>query len=320
MKFRKEVIRVGEYFHPDASGGVLAITLDRIKKWIANFESAGIKVWLPIRHSKDPRDNAGWVTGLSLDGDKLMADMDVTDNPTAERIENGTITDVSIGLEFDFTDDKGNIFDEIIRHVALTVDPHIRMQEGFIAAEYKTNIELIRGGDTMSDDKLSLLDKVELALESKAAIKVELEAERGKVVELEAQLNTLKGRITELEGFEGKVKTLEAEATKAAADKLKVELEAAIDDGIKARKVIPAERELLLEAYTDVEKLKAAIDVRPVNKEINLEGAEIVENPNKDELVSETGKTVLKGLGLDPNDQKTAKQYSDALSKKAGDK
>ncbi len=298
-KFKKEIIRVGEYYHPDAPDGKLDVTLDRINNWIDNFTKAGIKVWLPIRHSKDPRDNTGWVTGLLVEDDKLIAELEVTDKDIATRLEDGTIKDVSIGIEFDFTDDKGNIFDEIIRHVALTVDPHIREQEGFIAAEY--NIDIIRGGDTMSEiteGKVMGWINEHIAaaipgpLKPDVKLTAELETAEGKVTELE-------GKVTELEAVTKERDTLKTEKDTADAKALQLEWDAEWDKGCQARKVTPGEKDIYLEATPDPEKLKTAIEARPVNKDINLEGAKTVKNPN--DGLTEADRQAITATGHNPD-------------------
>ena len=130
-RFRKEVIRAGTYYHPDAPQGTLEVTAERMQMWADNFAEAGVKVWVPYRHSKNPKENTGWVEDMTVEDDKLFATLNVTDAAAAEMLRDGTIQDVSIGIEFDFVDDHGRHFAEVIRHIALTVDPHIREQGPF---------------------------------------------------------------------------------------------------------------------------------------------------------------------------------------------
>jgi len=67
-----------------------------------------------------------------VDGDKLFAVLRITDERAAALLRDGTIEDVSVGVENDFVDMSGRRWGEVVRHVALTLDPYIRNQGGFI--------------------------------------------------------------------------------------------------------------------------------------------------------------------------------------------
>ena len=131
-RFLKEIIRVGDYRHPALPDETVVITPDRLRRWVRNFYAAPVKVWVPYRHSADPQDNTGWVEDLLLDGEKLFAVLRITDEGAARLLRDGTVEDVSVGVEADFVDMTGRRWDELLRHVALTLDPHLRRQEGFI--------------------------------------------------------------------------------------------------------------------------------------------------------------------------------------------
>ena len=153
-RFRKELIRTGTYPHPTpADGGAertFVVDRTRLEGWVSAFRHSGTKVWVPHRHSMDTRDNAGWVEELFIEDDALCAVLRITDAETAERIRQGTIADVSLGIEFDFTDSEGRTWPEFIRHVALTVDPHIAGQGPFIELSHREmimNLENENGRD-----------------------------------------------------------------------------------------------------------------------------------------------------------------------------
>ncbi len=131
-RFLKEIIRAGSYRHPDAPAEPLVITPARLRAWVANFYAGPAKVWVPYRHSADPQQNTGWVEDLFLDGDKLFAVMRITDERAAALLRDGTVEDVSVGVERDFVDMSGRRWGEVVRHVALTLDPYIRNQGGFV--------------------------------------------------------------------------------------------------------------------------------------------------------------------------------------------
>lgn len=131
-RFKKHLIDVGTYPYPGDPSRKFVVDEKRLEEWVRAFREAGIKVFIPLRHSKDPRDNVGWVEDIFIEGGSLYAVMQITDPEVAEKIRRGSIIHTSLGIEFNFTDDSGRTHKEIIRHIALTLDPHITRQEPFI--------------------------------------------------------------------------------------------------------------------------------------------------------------------------------------------
>jgi hypothetical protein len=132
VRFKKEIIRVGRFRHPQDPDEVVEITEGRLRKWAENFRRAGVKVWVPYRHSADPKDNTGWVESMYVDGGRLFAVMRIVDDETVGLLREGVVEDVSVGVDLDYVDGEGRRFGEVVRHVALTLDPYVRKQEGFI--------------------------------------------------------------------------------------------------------------------------------------------------------------------------------------------
>jgi len=122
-QFRKEVIKVGKYIHP-ATKKAFEVTTDLLNHWVSTFNrwvGAGNHVPIPLGHSKvnNPESNAGWVTGLSVDGDSLIGIMELSD-PSLART-----TDVSLCVDGEVADGRGNKYTNIITHIALCTDPVI---------------------------------------------------------------------------------------------------------------------------------------------------------------------------------------------------
>ena len=133
--YEKELIREGEWAHPQRASVKLKITLARMKEWVANFNKQLFKVPVPKRHSLDPEDNRGWVKKLILrknDEGKhvLFGHLDITNDKMQKSIDTGDIQDVSVSIG-DYRDNKGKKHGEALQHVALTVIPHIDSQAGF---------------------------------------------------------------------------------------------------------------------------------------------------------------------------------------------
>lgn len=133
--YKKELIREGEWAHPQDSKVRLKITLNRMKKWVENFNKQLFKVPVPKRHSLDPEDNRGWVKKLVLrkneDGKHILfGHLDITNDKMKDAINNGDVQDVSVSVS-NYMDNKGVRHGEALQHVALTVIPHIDGQTGF---------------------------------------------------------------------------------------------------------------------------------------------------------------------------------------------
>ncbi|UCH78983.1 MAG: hypothetical protein JSU81_03260, partial [Candidatus Coatesbacteria bacterium] len=129
-RFRKEIIRLGRYVLPDEPDQTIDVTAERLQQWVNDTQAAGVKTWVPYHHSYHPADNAGWVEAFEIADGKLYGLFNITDQETAARIVDGTIRDVSIGVGPVLTA-CGRRYGEVIKHVALTLDPHLRDQEGF---------------------------------------------------------------------------------------------------------------------------------------------------------------------------------------------
>ena len=140
-QFRKEVIKIGKYIHP-ATKKAFEITVDTLNHWVSTFNrwiGNGNKVPIPLGHSKvnNPEANAGWVTGLAVDGDSLVGIMELSDPKLA------LTTDVSICVEPEIVDGKGVKYSNIISHIALCTDPVI------VGLEKFTKLSLSKGETNM---------------------------------------------------------------------------------------------------------------------------------------------------------------------------
>ena len=132
-RFRKEVIREGTWVHPTRNFR-LAVTRDRMQRWVEKFRlmrKRGIRVPVPFGHSYDPKDNAGFVEDLELDGNVLVAVLSIPRDEDARKMGT-TVRDVSISVNPDFRDGQGRRYGEVIEHVALTTRPVVPGQGDFV--------------------------------------------------------------------------------------------------------------------------------------------------------------------------------------------
>ncbi len=243
-RFRKELIHIGEYTLPADPERKVIITSERLLNWIKAFQQSGVKVWVPLGHSRAPEQNVGWVTELLLADESLVGILEITDPEIAEKLRQGSIADVSIGVEYEFVDCNGTSWPEIIRHVALTVDPHIREQGAFAELTPDAATEI-------SDDEL-------------AQTAIQPEPEVAEDVEAVDTAETFKpeDRIIELEALSSRRKELE-----------RLELECEVEGWLAAGKITPAVKSRLIELllsgacqflYLEQENLSFAAVLRSV--------------------------------------------------------
>jgi len=125
-RFLKDVIRVGE-FVKGTTGQAISVTPEALSHFAttyADYIANGNQVPVPRTHDTtgDPALNAGWVADMFVDGDRLMAAIDLIGDDSGALAASAN---VSIYAEPTFTDGNGKSYDWPIRHVALTTDPVI---------------------------------------------------------------------------------------------------------------------------------------------------------------------------------------------------
>lgn len=143
-RYRKELVKAGSYFKA-ATGQAFEVTVDIIDHWIMTFNrwiENGNKVPIPLSHAKanDPEANQGWVHKMWREDQTLVAVMELSNANLA------MTTDVSICVQGQVIDGKGQKYLQPITHVALCTDPVIPGLEKF----EKLSLSL---GDTEMDKK-----------------------------------------------------------------------------------------------------------------------------------------------------------------------
>jgi len=153
-RFRKELVKVGRYFK-DKTGQAFEVTTDTIDHWIVTFNrwiANGNKVPIPLSHDRagEPESNQGWVHKLWREDGTLVGLMELSDESLA------LTTDVSICVQGEVIDGKGQKYIQPITHVALCTDPVIPGLEKF------EKLSLSNGDSEMDKGKLAkLLDIAE---------------------------------------------------------------------------------------------------------------------------------------------------------------
>lgn len=168
-EFKKELLKVGKWYHNSSKNGVLDITKEMLASIAKNFKDKVMEnVSVPLGHPKtdDPSKNAGEVVKLELskEKDKLMATLDVKDEDTVEKIKKGLIKCISASFTENYTKkDTGKDVGPTLLHAALVSEPYIKGMGGFAALsdEFKDS-KIIR---IMSEETSVILSEMEQRIE-----------------------------------------------------------------------------------------------------------------------------------------------------------
>lgn len=131
-RFKKEVLRVGEWFDPNKKK-TFTITLDFLKALERNSNrwlSIGHRVPAPDGHTASAMATKGFWLGWSLEGDKLFGVFEPSDEKVANEIGK-SIRDVSVFVRPE-TASNGEEMDAVIVHCALTPYPVVTGQTNFL--------------------------------------------------------------------------------------------------------------------------------------------------------------------------------------------
>ncbi|OGT57675.1 MAG: hypothetical protein A3E01_02755 [Gammaproteobacteria bacterium RIFCSPHIGHO2_12_FULL_63_22] len=143
MEFRKHILNAGTYRAPKRT---IRITPERIRHWCEQFDrmsQAGLQIPVPWGHvNSTPRTpdeeefwsskyNAGFVKSLKTDeAGRLLAELEIPLEEDARRV--GTVVrEVSPEICDRFRDGSGNVWEDVITHVALVNMPVAAGQENF---------------------------------------------------------------------------------------------------------------------------------------------------------------------------------------------
>jgi len=298
-EFRKELLRVGSWYHGASKDGILKVTKEMLKSIVNNFKNKVLdNVFVPLGHPTvdDPSKNVGEVKDLELtkDEDKLVATIDVKEKSIAEKIRNGLIKGISASfIENYVKKDNGEHVGPTLFHAALVNEPYIKGMEGFVplSDDYKDslvipilNIDVPTVLSEMEkkikelEERIELKDKKETSEEpSKEETPEEAPKEEtpdetkssevGKEAEEEEEGKTEESKPEEPKSEESETE----EDSEEAEDDEEVELSEAenlFEKLLRAGKVTPVEKELLIPLLASNTKIELA-----EGKEVNLRKA-----------------------------------------------
>lgn len=174
MRFSKDILRVGDYH---IGGGLFhKVTQADVHQYAQSFaamRAAGVEVPIPWEHppldkgmpelsdsyerrATETKHNAGWLESMRVDGDTLVAEIDVPNKADAEAIREGRIRGVSPRLmNGKWKDGLGREWERFVAHVALTNRPRDTRQGRFQAIDHSESTQSgIRAVDVfMADDE-----------------------------------------------------------------------------------------------------------------------------------------------------------------------
>jgi len=159
-KFRKQLLKTGQWYHWDAEGGILDITKKAIGNIVKNFEKKTIEhVYVPLTHSTNPSKNTGEVTKLIQTEDGLDAICEIKDEKVVKKIKDGLIKCVSASIDEDYMNKKsGKQVGPTLLHAALVAEPYIKGMSGFTELSENSCKKVI----SLSDTKPTIKDMINL--------------------------------------------------------------------------------------------------------------------------------------------------------------
>jgi hypothetical protein len=138
----KDAIVVGSYVHP-TGGYSLDVTGDKLDRYVRTFsqmQSNGVGVPILMDHTATAAATLGWIVAVKRDGEKLM-ELHQFLGESARDV--GLRNQVSLGIDPDFVDGKGNRYGEAIVHSAVTPVPVVPGQGGFEAADVSDGARVV---------------------------------------------------------------------------------------------------------------------------------------------------------------------------------
>lgn len=157
QRFKKDILRVGEYIHP-LFGWKLDVTEERLYHFAAAFkemQANGVDVEVPLDHQMSAEDNLGYVIDMFVEGEVLFGIHEIRGEEAIDTVQRNK--NVSVAIDREYTDGKGNAYGEAIIHSSVVQQPVVPEQDDFVliaasqnAAQRKLPIFTLRKEQTMS--------------------------------------------------------------------------------------------------------------------------------------------------------------------------
>lgn len=371
-EFKKELLRVGTWRHRASENGILNVTKEMLQTIVKNFKDKVLDhVFVPLGHpdTDDPSKNTGEVVGLDIEGERLMATVDVKEKSTIQKIKKGLIKSISASIAENYIKkDTGEEVGPTLFHAALVSEPYIKGMAGFVPLsedmagskvvpiinmekeitmkELSTRVgkmekvltqlsEKFKLGESEEETKEEETEEDESKEESTEEETKEVKASEKKTKETSTdetkeeetsdEEETKSSKVgekakeeeaeeTEEEETESEETEEEVEEKKAEADKVALaEAEGIFNTLLKAGKVVPAQKELLIPLLTSNEKVELSDGKFTTTK------AQLIEYLEKQEVkipLSEKGTTSTSKKKIDKKIEMTeeVKRQADKIA------
>lgn len=131
--FRKQLLRYGEWVHPNDPSRKLVITKELVRKMIENFKRGVLdKVPVPDTHTRSALANTGYVIGLEEGEDGLYGILKIEDEVALEKIRKGLIPGISVSFTENYiVKETGENVGPVLLHAALVDNPYIKGLKDF---------------------------------------------------------------------------------------------------------------------------------------------------------------------------------------------
>jgi len=300
-KFKKQILKLGKWFHWDADGGVLNVTNEIIDNIVKNFKKSVIEhVFVPVTHTTDPTKNAGEVISLQKTAEGLDAVIEIKDETILEKIKKGLIKCVSASLDPNYRVKTSNKFvGPTLLHTALISEPYIKGMGNFVAlSEGFEGRNIIQ----LEDEQPSFFSVMK-------ALKDSLEKIENNVITSDVFAEEFAKLKTDI----GIAKQIEEEAEKIVEEEKKEEKEEE-----KIEKIEKKEEEKEEEKTIDDDK-ESIENVEKKKKEIKV-GDECIIDKKKGKYVKDGDELVCKTLSEEELKTLTKKSFRSCMSRemKAG--
>lgn len=293
QRFRKEIMRIGEYVKGEME---FDITSEVMQHWVVMFaqmKANGIKVPIPNKHdtSGDPDKNRGWVVDMFVDNDALVMICDLIGD---DAIKAASRCDVSIFSPSEFKDGKGHIYKQPITHVALVTDPAIPGLGEFVSIAASREWE----NKTMKWDNIGKALGIKDGLNAETAEKLicasvasskEVAESQDKLVKAQAdELKTLKAAPKDPPKNEPAVP--DAMLLSLAKDNRTMKLDALVE----AARITPAVRDKLAEQFIGKDCAALSLSLQHGTSGVFDEVVAALADNNVVELKTKSGPQLLK--------------------------
>lgn len=276
QRFRKEVVRIGEYIK-DATGQKVDITRDVLANWVIQFQrmkANGVKIPIPSTHegASDPDRIRGYVDDLFIDGDSLVMACTMIGE---DGIKAASRNDVSLGVpELEFIDGNGVIYSQPIQHIALCPDPVVPGLGSFVPIAASRNA---RKEPEMDLTKIAKAFGIAEEMTNKNAEEVLLSFAKKTSEELKGMTEKLK-KLQEFKKEEGtelsRKKEVDPDFVELMVDNRKMKF----DSLVKGEHITPACRDALQAEFGTSERITLALSSGVDSKQFDRIMAALAKN------------------------------------------